>query len=119
MNILLLLRNIISIILLGVGTFFFLIGFIGLNRFQDTFTRLHATTKCDTLGSGSIILSIILYQGIDFTSLKLILIILFVIISTPTTAHIISKGAHKYGIKPLKEITKFDRYEELKGGDNK
>lgn len=116
MNYLVLIRNLISVILLGVGTFFFVVGFLGLNRFEDTFTRLHATTKCDTLGSGSIILAVMLYQGIDFTSLKLVLIILFVLISNPTTAHVISKGAHKHGIKPLTEITEFDRYEESTGG---
>lgn len=119
MNLVILIRNIISIILLGIGSFFFIIGFIGLNRFKDTFTRLHATTKCDTLGSGSIILAIILYQGLDFTSLKLVLILVFVFISNPTTAHVISKGAHKHGIKPLKEITEFDRYEESRGDENK
>ncbi len=112
MSPLLLIRNIISILLLSIGSFFFIIGFIGLNRFNDPFTRLHATTKCDTLGSGSIILGVILYQGIDFTSLKLILIIAFIFISNPTAAHILSKATHRHGIKPKDEITEFDKYEE-------
>lgn len=117
MNLILLIKNLIIIILLIIGVFFFIVGFVGLNRFEDAFTRLHATTKCDTLGSGSIILAIILYQGIDFTSLKLALIISFVFVSNPTTAHVISKGAHEHGIKPLKEITQFDRYQESKEGE--
>ncbi len=117
MTSLMLIRNIISIILLAIGSFFFIIGFIGLNRFKDPFTRLHATTKCDTLGTGSIILAVVIYEGINFISLKLLLIILFVFIANPTTAHVISKGAHKYGIKPLESITEFDRYEETTGGN--
>ena len=64
-----------------------------------------------------IILATIIYQGIDFTSLKLALIIVFIFISNPTTAHLISKAAHKHGIKPLKDITEFDKYEESKGGE--
>ncbi|OKY78102.1 MAG: Multisubunit Na+/H+ antiporter MnhG subunit [Candidatus Methanohalarchaeum thermophilum] len=101
--------------MLIIGSFFFLVGFIGLNRFPDVFSRLHATTKCDTLGSGSILLSVIIYEGLNFKSAKILLIIVFLFLANPTTSHIIARGTYKSKQKGLKDID-FDEYKKyLKG----
>lgn len=77
----------------GLGLFFFLVGSIGLIRLPDAITRLHATTKADTLGAGFILLAFILREGVSFISVKLILIIVFVWLTNPTGAHLIGKIA--------------------------
>ncbi|OUJ19174.1 Multisubunit Na+/H+ antiporter MnhG subunit [Methanonatronarchaeum thermophilum] len=100
--------EIISIALIAVGTFFFIVGLIGLVRLPDVFTRLHATTKCDTLGVGAILLGLIVYQGFDLTSIKLFMIIFFVYLTNPTAAQIISKGGYVSGVNPCK-ITNYDK----------
>jgi len=87
-------RNSIVIVLLLGGLFFFLVGTIGLYRLPDVFTRLHATTKSDTLGAGLIILSVMIYMGFDIIVLKLFLILMFIWITNPTAAHIISKAVY-------------------------
>lgn len=84
----------IGILLLG-GLFFFSVGTIGLLRLPDVFTRLHATTKSDTLGAGLIILAAMVYLGLDIVVIKLILILVFVWITNPTAAHIISKAVYE------------------------
>ncbi|WGI17502.1 monovalent cation/H(+) antiporter subunit G [Methanonatronarchaeum sp. AMET-Sl] len=100
--------EITSIILIAVGVFFFIVGLIGLIRLPDVFTRLHATTKCDTLGVGAILLGLIIYQGFDITAIKLFMIIFFVYLTNPTAAQIISKGGYISGVNPC-EITNYSK----------
>lgn len=88
------LLNGLAILLLIGGSFFFLVGTIGLIRLPDAFTRMHATTKCDTLGAGMILVSLMVYQGFHMISLKLFIILLFIWLTNPTAAHIIAKAAY-------------------------
>lgn len=84
-------RSAIVIFLTILGLFFFIVGTIGLIRMPDAFCRMHATTKCDTLGAGFLILALIVYRGFDITSIKLVLVIVFMWITNPTAAHSIAK----------------------------
>lgn len=84
---------IIYFLLLASG-FFFSVGTIGLLRMPDTFTRMHATTKSDTLGAGLALLALMIYRGLDVITLKLIFILIFVWITTPTAAHIMAKATY-------------------------
>lgn len=79
--------------LLVCGLFFFVVGTIGLLRMPDVYTRMHATTKCDTLGLSLIMLGIVFGHGFNWLSLKLILIIIFIWVTTPTAAHAIARAA--------------------------
>ncbi|MDW7671731.1 MAG: monovalent cation/H(+) antiporter subunit G [Bacillota bacterium] len=81
-------------LLLAGGSFFFLVGTIGLIRLPDAFSRMHATTKCDTLGAGLILMGLILHQGLHMISLKLLVIMAFIMLTNPTAAHIIAKAAY-------------------------
>lgn len=86
----------LSIVLLVIGgAFFFLVGTLGLIRMPDVFCRMHATTKCDTLGAGLILLALMIFRGFSVTSLKLLLVMVFVWITNPTAAHIIAKAEWK------------------------
>lgn len=84
--------NIISILLFLAGIFFFVVGTVGLLRLPDAITRVHATTKADTLGLGLIVVGLVLMIGFNVTSLKLIFVLVFVWITNPTAAHVISKA---------------------------
>lgn len=89
-----------TIVLLGVGAFFFLIGTIGLLRFPDFYSRTHAATKCDTLGAGSILLALAVHNGIDFDSAKILMIAALVLLSSPTAGHALARAAHRTGLEP-------------------
>jgi multicomponent Na+:H+ antiporter subunit G len=91
--------EIVSSIFIISGTFFFFVGVVGLVRMPDVFSRMHATTKCDTMGAGLIYFGLIIWQGITFTSLNIILILVFLWITNPTAAHYIAKSAYVLKIK--------------------
>lgn len=91
--------------LLGAGLFFTFVGSIGLLRFPDFYTRLHATGKCDTLGAGLIILGLLIYHFFHYIETplvpaKLIFLIIFIFIANPTATHALMKAAYQIGIKP-------------------
>ena len=90
-----------SVCLIG-GLFFLLVGTIGLLRLPDVYCRLHATTKCDTLGAGLVLLSLALQSSFG-AAVKLGLIITFILITNPTAAHVIARAAYITGNHPGKE----------------
>ncbi len=92
--------DIISIISLVGGLFFLFVGTVGLLRLPDVYNRLHATTKCDTLGAGLLLLSLALQSSLA-VGIRLILLAVFILVTNPTAAHVIAKAAYKTGIKPI------------------
>lgn len=101
--------DVTTLVLLLIGVFFFIVGTIGLLRFPDVFTRLHATTKSDTLGAVAILTGLGLYSGGFFTATKMLLIIVFIFWANPTAAHAIAKAAYLSGEQPY-EGTLDDAY---------
>lgn len=98
--------DLISIVLLIAGTVFFMGAAIGVLRFPDLYTRLHAASKGDTLSSFCLLLGCALYnvRSLDtidiIVSLKIILILGLVSISSPTAAQSIADAAYSSGIEP-------------------
>ncbi len=92
--------NSIVIILCCIGIFFFIVGTIGLFRLPDVYSRLHATTKCDTLGGGSILIALAIYEKFSFNSFKLFVIAFLLLITSSTTGHTIARAAYKSGLMP-------------------
>jgi multicomponent Na+:H+ antiporter subunit G len=90
------LRGLAAIACLLGGLFFLFVGTLGLLRLPDVYCRLHATTKCDTLGAGLILLSLAL-QGGAAVAVKLGIIIVFILITNPTAAHVIARAAYLTG----------------------
>lgn len=105
--------NIIIIFLLLAGTFFIFSSALGIIRFPGVFTRLHAATKAPTLGIISILLAtfLFLYGSHQLVSGKLLLAILFIFLSSPVAGHMLSRAAHKSGVKPYLRHRE-DEYEE-------
>jgi multicomponent Na+:H+ antiporter subunit G len=96
-----LLVNLISWILLLTGGFFVLISGIGALRFPDYYTRIHAAGITDTLGAGSILIGLMLQAGLTQVSIKLGLILFFMVFTGPVAAHVLAKAALSSGHKPL------------------
>ena len=99
-------HGIVTLFLSG-GLFFILVGSIGLLRFPDFYTRLHATGKCDTLGTGLIIMGLVLYHFLHYSGsllvpAKLVFLVFFIFIANPTATHAIMKAADETGLKPWK-----------------
>jgi multicomponent Na+:H+ antiporter subunit G len=90
----------VSVALLIVGAAFLLGGTVGLVRLPDLYTRAHAASKCDSAGAGSILLALALQGGLAFGDLKLVLLMLLVLISGPTTAHALARAGHRTGLAP-------------------
>lgn len=95
--------EIIAILFLLGGAFFFFVGTTGLIRMPDVFCRMHATTKCDTLGAGLILVGLMVFNGLSMISLKLFLILIFIWLTNPTAAHIIAKAEYKKEFLSKKE----------------
>lgn len=95
--------EIIAILFLIGGAFFFFVGTTGLIRMPDVFCRMHATTKCDTLGAGMILVGLMIFNGLSMISLKLFLILIFIWLTNPTAAHIIAKAEYKKDFLTEKE----------------
>ena len=102
--------DIIVYIVLAIGVFFNLLAGVGLLRFPDVYTRLHAGTKCTTFGSIFLCGSIILlglkmwYQGSTDGSVLAIHTagaLIAILITNPTGAHAIARAAHRSGVKPV------------------
>jgi len=87
--------EIVAVIFIVIGAFFFFTATLGLLRFPDFYTRMHATGTGDTLGSLLILFGLALYNGFSLTSLKIILIAVFIFITSPTATHSIAKAALK------------------------
>lgn len=105
--------HIIIILFLLIGTFFIFSSAVGIIRFPGVFTRLHAATKAPTLGIISILIGtfLYLYGTQQIVSGKLLLAILFIFLSSPVAGHMLSRAAHKSGVKPYLRHQQ-DEYEE-------
>lgn len=85
-------QDVMVSVLLLVGSFFILVGAIGLVRLPDFFMRLHGPTKSTTLGVGGILLAAIVHAvGRDF-SLRELLIALFLFVTAPVSAYLLGQA---------------------------
>ena len=82
--------NIFTVLAISAGTFFFLAGTIGLLRFSDTLTRLHALTKADNVGLGLVVFGLLPLVQWPFGALKLISVWLLVQLSGSIIAQLIA-----------------------------
>jgi multicomponent Na+:H+ antiporter subunit G len=85
--------DLISIVAVSAGAVFFMAGTVGLLRFPDAFTRLHALTKADNLGLGLIVLGLLPQVDNTSTALKLVCIWLLVLVSGASASQLIARLA--------------------------
>jgi len=82
------------------GFFFILTGAIGILRFPDFFTRLHAMGKTDTLGVALMAFGMAILEGATLNGIKISFIIFFVGLASPTATHALGRAAHRAGLVP-------------------
>lgn len=102
--------DILSWICLGAGSLFAVIGGIGVVRLPDFYARLHGAGITDTMGAGLLILGLML-QAIEvglrdtgthpwLVTLKLLMILAFLLMTSPTACHALSQAAMTHGLQP-------------------
>jgi len=95
--------DVISTVFLAAGSLIMIIGTVGLLKFPDFYTRLHATGKCDTLGQILIIVGCMIYEGFTFITIKLLLVSAFYLLAGPASTHAQMKAAYVTGLPVWKK----------------
>ena len=95
------LQTFVAPVLLIAGCFFCFAGGVGVIRFPDFFTRMHAAGVSDTIGAGLIIVALMLLSMDLNDVIKLGLILAFILITSPTSSHALAKAAVHAGVMPI------------------
>lgn len=89
------LLDLFTMLAVSAGAFFFLAGVVGLLRFPDTLSRLHALTKADNVGLGLIVIGLLPQAGSVFAALKLLLVWLLVLLAASTVGQMMARVARR------------------------
>ncbi len=92
--------DVVSWFLLSLGGAFVFIGGVGALRMPDLYTRMHAASLTDTMGAALIIAGIILQAGASLASIKLAMILLFLLLTSPTATNALASAALLAGLRP-------------------
>lgn len=111
--------EILSMVLVLIGLVFFFGAVVGLVRFPDFYTRMHAAGKGDTLSTMLILAGLALLAirgGAGFgdwiVALKILAICLFIMITSPTSTHVLMRAGYEEGVKPWQPAESGQRKEE-------
>ncbi|MBI2860575.1 MAG: monovalent cation/H(+) antiporter subunit G [Chloroflexi bacterium] len=85
--------TVLAIILISAGVLFLVVSCIGIIRLPDFYTRIHAVGKSETLGAMLILGGLAIHNGLAISSLKIIVVLVFVLIANPTAAHLLGRAA--------------------------
>ncbi len=86
--------------LAAAGGLLSLIGALGIIRFPDVYTRIHAASITDTGGASLMILGLCLIAGLSFETVKLVLVWLFIVLTSPVAANALANAAYSSGHTP-------------------
>ena len=111
--------DILSWGLVILGSVSMLIGGIGVLRFPDVYTRMHAASITDTMGAGALLLGLSIQAGFTLVAVKLILMLVFLFFTSPTSSFSLAHAALSSGVEPIldsdqREGTEIDRETEEK-----
>jgi multicomponent Na+:H+ antiporter subunit G len=87
--------------LILAGSFFTLVGALGLVRMPDIFTRMHAASVTDTAGAGLLVFGMMLQAGFGLTALKLLILLALFLFTGPVVTHALAQTCLHEKIKPL------------------
>jgi len=104
----------VILVLLIMSMIFNALGTIGLHRFPDVYTRLHAATKCTTFGTIFMTFTVmahsirlyVITEEAKFLNMAIhtFIALIALLVTNPTGAHAISRAAHKMGVKPKRAV---------------
>jgi len=92
--------DVLSWVLLSAGGLFVLVGGIGALRMPNLYTRMHAASVTDTMGAALVIGGVMVQAGFSLATIKLAAILLFLLITSPTSSYALASAALLAGIRP-------------------
>ncbi len=101
--------DVLSWISILAGLFFILVGSIGLIRFPDVYTRLHAAGMTDTMGAGLVLIGLSFQAGLTLITVRLLMIWAFLLFTSPIATHALARAALHGKVEPIQV--------DLAGGD--
>ncbi|UPM43884.1 monovalent cation/H(+) antiporter subunit G [Halocatena salina] len=93
-------QEIVVLLLAAGGVFFAIVAAIGLVRLPDVYTRTHSASKSETFGAVLTLTAVAITFGWDLSSLKTVLLLVFMFLTNPTAAHAIVRAAADQDIEP-------------------
>lgn len=94
-------RELVILVAAASGVFFAVVAAVGLLRFPDVYTRTHAASQSETLGAVLALGAVAITFGLDLSTVKTLLLVLFMFITNPTAAHAVVRAAHERNIEPF------------------
>ncbi len=91
--------DMVSWICLVAGSLFCVIGGIGMLRMPDFYARGHSAGLTDTGGAGLILLGLMFQAGLTLVTVKLLMVLLFLYVTSPTATHALAKAAYAGGVR--------------------
>ena len=110
------LRDVITVTCLVVGLGFMLVGVCGIVRLPDAYQRLHASSKCTTLGLLGLLVGAAVHIGTAESIVKAALTIVFAFVATPVGSHALAKSAHAAGMPQWDGTLSDELAEDQEGG---
>ncbi len=86
---------------IGSGSILVLIGGIGLIRLPDFYTRIHAAGITDTMGAWLILIGLMFSAGWTLVTAKLVMLLIFLVMTSPLASHALAKAAFMRGLRPM------------------
>ena len=83
------------------GSFFAVVGGMGIVRLPDFYSRLHGGGITDTMGAGLLLLGLMFQAGLTLVTIKLAMIFFFLFVTSPTSCHALASSALAHGLEPL------------------
>ena len=95
--------NILSIVFIVAGLFFLIVAAIGVVRLPDVFSRAHAVSLTDSLGTFLMLVGTVLYEGLGTNMLKILVVLALLYLLNPVITHATIRAALRSGLKPWKK----------------
>ncbi len=96
----------IAYLFIILGLVFIFFGTLGIIRFPDIYTRLQTSSKCDAAGAIALLVGLMVREGLDSLSLRILIILMFLLLTNPVASHAIARSAAIRGIKPWRKKKK-------------
>ena len=84
------------------GSFFAVVGGLGIIRMPDLYTRLHAAGVTDTMGAGLVLVGLMLYAGLSLVTVKLGMILVLLWLTSPVSTYALARAALNGGLEPYR-----------------
>ena len=93
--------DVLSWIFILGGLFFIVVGGVGVLRFPDVYTRLHAAGMTDTMGAGLVLIGLSFQAGMTLITVRLLMIWAFLLFTSPIATHALARAALHGKVEPI------------------